>query len=154
MSTTGTFFDKRILRNDRDSTITARCDYIPVDGVSPTDSSTQLATTQFVANYSNPIISLAQTNGTIALSENKFYKITLSGSASFSLPTPKDLSVRNIIKVYLRQNASNLNINWGTASYLGGNAPLKYVGNYILYYVWNPLAGVWTVGALTEGKLY
>lgn len=154
MAFTGLYFDKRLVRTDRDTIITARYDYQPVDGIPQMDSTSQLATTSFVANYSNPIINITQTSGTINLEENKFYKISLNGTATFSLPQPKNINVKNQIKVYLRLNTANLQINWGTNQYLGGNSPLTYTGNYILFYDWNPNTGTWSVGYLVVGKVY
>ena len=72
MAYTGIINDRKLLRNDRDSIVTARYDYQPASGVGQTDSTTQLATTAFVSNYSNPINNIPQTNGTIKLEENKF----------------------------------------------------------------------------------
>lgn len=154
MAFTGLYFDKRLARTDRDTIITARYDYQPVDGIPQTDSTSQLATTSFVVNYSNPIINITQTSGTIKLDENKFYKVSLSGATTFSLPTPKNIDVKNQIKVYLRLNSANLQINWGTGQYLAGNSPLTYQGNYIVFYDWNPNTGTWSVGSLVEGKVY
>lgn len=154
MAYTGIINDRKLLRNDRDSIVTARYDYQPASGVGQTDSTTQLATTAFVANYSNPINNIPQTNGTIKLEENKFYKVLLNGDAVFSLPTPKNIEVKNQIKVYLRLNSANLQINWGTGQYLAGNSPLTYQGNYIVFYDWNPNTGTWSVGSLVEGKLF
>lgn len=154
MAYTGLINDRKLLRNDRDSIVTARYDYQPASGVGQTDSTTQLATTAFVANYSNPINNIPQTNGTITLEENKFYKVSLNGDAVFSLPTPKNIEVKNQIKVYLRLNSANLQINWGTGQYLAGNSPLTYQGNYIVFYDWNPNTGTWSVGSLVEGKLF
>ena len=154
MAYTGLINDRKLLRNDRDSIVTARYDYQPASGVEQTDSTTQLATTAFVANYSNPINNIPQTNGTIKLEENKFYKVSLNGDAVFSLPTPKNIEVKNQIKVYLRLNSANLQINWGTGQYLAGNSPLTYQGNYIVFYDWNPNTGTWSVGSLVEGKLF
>lgn len=154
MAYTGLINDRKLLRNDRDSIVTARYDYQPASGVGQTDSTTQLATTAFVANYSNPINNIPQTNGTIKLEENKFYKVSLNGDVVFSLPTPKNIEVKNQIKVYLRLNSSNLQINWGTGQYLAGNSPLTYQGNYIVFYDWNPNTGTWSVGSLVEGKLF
>ena len=154
MAYTGLINDRKLLRNDRDSIVTARYDYQPASGVGQTDSTTQLATTAFVANYSNPINNISQTNGTIKLEENKFYKVSLNGDAVFSLPTPKNIEVKNQIKVYLRLNSANLQINWGTGQYLAGNSPLTYQGNYIVFYDWNPNTGTWSVGSLVEGKLF
>lgn len=153
MAYTGLINDRKLLRNDRDSIVTARYDYQPASGVGQTDSTTQLATTAFVANYSNPINNIPQTNGTITLEENKFYKVSLNGDAVFSLPTPKNIEVKNQIKVYLRLNSANLQINWGTGQYLAGNSPLTYQGNYIVFYDWNPNTGTWSVGSLVEGKV-
>lgn len=154
MAYTGIIIDKKLLRNDRDSIITARYDYQPVSGVDQVDSTTQLATTAFVVNYSNPIVNIPQTSGTINLEENKFYKVSLNGATTFSLPTPKNIEVKNQIKVYLRLNSANLQINWGTGQYLAGNSPLTYQGNYIVFYDWNPNTGTWSVGSLVEGKLF
>lgn len=154
MAYTGIINDRKLLRNDRDSIVTVRYDYQPASGVGQTDSTTQLATTAFVANYSNPINNIPQTNGTIKLEENKFYKVSLNGDAVFSLPTPKNIEVKNQIKVYLRLNSANLQINWGTGQYLAGNSPLTYQGNYIVFYDWNPNTGTWSVGSLVEGKLF
>lgn len=154
MAYTGIINDRKLLRNDRDSIVTARYDYQPASGVGQTDSTTQLATTAFVVNYSNPINNIPQTNGTIKLEENKFYKVSLNGDAVFSLPTPKNIEVKNQIKVYLRLNSANLQINWGTGQYLAGNSPLTYQGNYIVFYDWNPNTGTWSVGSLVEGKLF
>lgn len=154
MAYTGLINDRKLLRNDRDSIVTARYDYQPASGVGQTDSTTQLATTAFVANYSNPINNIPQTNGTIKLEENKFYKVSLNGDAVFSLPTPKNIEVKNQIKVYLRLNSANFQINWGTGQYLAGNSPLTYQGNYIVFYDWNPNTGTWSVGSLVEGKLF
>ena len=154
MAYTGIINDRRLARVDRNMVLTARYDYQPVEGIGQTDASDQFATTAFVANYSNPIINIAQTNGTIKLDENKFYKVSLNGTTTFSLPQPKNLGVKNQIKVYLRLNSANLQINWGTGQYLAGNSPLVYKGNYILFYDWNPNTGTWSVGSLVEGKVY
>lgn len=154
MAFTGLYFNKRLARTDRDTIITGRYVYQPVNGVPQVDSTTQLATTSFVVNYSNPIINITQTSGTIRLDENKFYKVSLSGATTFSLPQPKNINVKNQIKVYLRLNNANLQINWGTGQYLAGNSPLTYRGNYILFYDWNPNTGTWSVGSLVEGKVY
>ena len=153
MAFTGLWFDKRLVRTDRDTIITGRYDYQPIDEVSQIDSSTQLATTSFVVNYSNPIINITQTRGTINLDENKFYKVSLDDATTFSLPQPRNANVKNQIKVYLRLNEANLPINWGTGQYLAGHSPLLYKGNYILFYDWNPNTGTWSVGSLVEGKL-
>ena len=153
MAFTGLWFDKRLVRTDRDTIITGRYDYQPIDEVSQIDSSTQLATTSFVVNYSNPIINITQTRGTINLDENKFYKVSLDDATTFSLPQPRNANVKNQIKVYLRLTEANLPINWGTGQDLAGNSPLLDKGNYILFYDWNPNTGTWSVGSLVEGKL-
>ena len=153
MAYTGVINDRRLTRTDRNTIVTARYDYQPVEGIGQTDASAQFATTAFVANYSNPIINIAQTNGTIKLDENKFYKVSLNGTTTFSLPQPKNLGVKNQIKVYIKLSLTNLQINWGTNIFINNKAPERYEGHYIVYYLWNPVSGTWTVGSMLEGNI-
>ena len=90
MAYTGIINDRRLTRTDRNTIVTARYDYQPVEGIGQTDASDQFATTAFVANYSNPIINIAQTNGTIKLDENKFYKELNQNNRSFLLLHKKE----------------------------------------------------------------
>lgn len=154
MAFTGVWFDKRFTRIDRDTIVTGRYEYLPMSGVPQTDATAQLATTSFVVNYSNPIINITQKSGTINLEENKFYKVSLNGTTAFTLPQPKNSNVKNQIKMYTKLEIANLQINWGTSQYLAGNSPLLYIGNYIVFYDWNPNTGTWSVGSLVEGKVY
>lgn len=153
MALTGIFNDRHLLRIDRDEIITARYDYQPVYGVPQIDNSLQLATTKFVSEYSSPILGLGKTSGAFSLTENCIYKGTLNGTTTFVLSNPKNINVKNQIKLYLKLATTNLQINWGANNFINNKAPERYTANYIVYYLWNPINGTWSVGSMIEGNI-
>lgn len=152
MALSGGYFDRRALDSEKDSILTQRVDYTPLSAVSSKDKTEQIATTSFVSNYRQDIIDLGTADGNVVLDSGRAYKLSLSGDATFTLPTPISAEVKNDITLYIRLPATDTKINWGDNVRFLNTAPLRYGGDYRVMYSWLPEQNSWCVGSYPEGE--
>lgn len=113
-----------------------------------TDSSTKIATTQWVSQYSFPLNNVSATSGTVNLTTNKVYKMSINGATTFSLGTPPNTAIYNQIKLML--NVTTVaTINWGTTLFYNGNPPpVTAAGQYAIYFDWEANISQWVCGGM------
>lgn len=95
-----------------------------------------------------PAVDLGQVTSA-SFEVNKNYGASVSGSASFTLPTPTDTTIANKITVTLTV-LSAANIDWG----VNANAALAQFepGKYEIRLLWNNNSSAWTAEVLKETK--
>jgi hypothetical protein len=97
------------------------------------------------------IQNISSTSGTVSLSANNVYTITLSGNVTFSLPQAT-AGVLNQIEIQLYM-PSVYTIDLGTTTYFGGEAPdISEAGYYTIIYEYDNIHSVWVVGALKKAS--
>lgn len=105
---------------------------------------------QAIANYQQPLTTITETSGTVALDVNKIYTMSISGNTTFSLPETVNTSYFNQIKVMAKITGTPT-IGWGTTYFVNKSAPELEEGVYDFYFDYdNHLAG-WVVGAISKG---
>ena len=96
-------------------------------------------------------VELLSGSGTLTLEDNKLYKLTSSGSTTFSLPTITDTTKFHQIMVQLKMS-SVVTINVGTSYYFNSKAPdLSKAGSYDLVWEYDNIDGYWVFGATSKG---
>ena len=100
-------------------------------------------------NY-NPLTTISQTSGTIALEANKIYTMTINGATVFQLPSTVDTTMFNQIKLMV-SIVGTPSITVGTTQFFNNTAPEFETGNWDIYYDYDPLLNAWVVGALPKG---
>lgn len=157
MALTGLVDNTRYLRSDKPQliqganysngklVINGRYDYQPVYGLNWEDAGPQLCNTSFVSNYSRK--KYVETTGTINLVENRFYMVSITGDTTFVLPIPKNKNINNEIMVTIYYTSGT--VNFGLDTFFDGEVPILAVGNYNLYYDFDPLQDKWVAGVLT-----
>ena len=103
-----------------------------------------------ITSYQAPLIALSATSGTVSLVINKVYTISVSGTTTFSLPTPSNTNVFNQIKVMMKVTGTPT-INWGTTRFFNKKTPKIEAGNYDVYFDYDNLLGAWVCGAMAKG---
>ena len=63
-----------------------------------------------------------------------------------TLPNPKNKNVNNEIMVFITYRGGS--INYGTDLFFDGDIPKLNVGNYNLYYDFDPFQGKWVAGLM------
>ena len=93
------------------------------------------------------VIDIPSTSGTVPLADNTIYKGTMVGAMTFALPTVTDATKYHQIKAMLYLPV--VTIDWGTAHYIGGDAPdVSEAGQYMIYWDYVPALSAWAVGAI------
>lgn len=95
-----------------------------------------------------PVVDLGQVTSA-SFEINKNYVASVSGSASFSLPTPADTTITNKITLNLNVLANSV-ISWG----VNVNAALAEFtpGKYQIRLLWNNTSSAWSAEVLKETK--
>ncbi len=122
-----------------------------VNNTSDADKPVSTAQKSYVDNFQPPITALTATSGTIALAVNKIYTLSVTGTTTFSLPTPSNKNVFNQIKVMMKVTGTPT-INWGTSNFFNNETPAIKAGNYDCYFDYDNLMSAWVVGAMSKGK--
>ena len=93
-----------------------------------------------------PVTALGQIS-TASLQTNNNYTASVSGSASFTLPTPTDSTIANKITLILNVLANSV-IDWG----VNANAALAEFtpGKYQIRLLWNNTSSAWSAEVLKE----
>lgn len=103
-----------------------------------------------VNSYQQPLESLTETSGTIALEVNKIYSMEISADTTFNLPVDVNTSYFNQIKVMAKIVGTPV-ITWGTTYFVNKTEPELEEGVYDIYFDYdNHLAG-WVVGVVSKG---
>lgn len=94
------------------------------------------------------VVALGTVSTTTALSTNTNYTATLSGSAAFTLPTPTDTTVENVINILLTVSATTT-VDWG----VNANSVLTSfgAGKYELRLRYNNSTANW-IGEVLKGE--
>lgn len=93
------------------------------------------------------VIDIPSTSGTVTLADNTIYKGTMTDTMTFVLPTITDATKYHQIKAMLYLPV--VTIDWGTAHYIGGDAPdVSEAGQYMIYWDYVPALSAWAVGAM------
>lgn len=100
------------------------------------------------ASGDTPAVDLGQVTSA-SFEVNKNYAASVSGSASFTLPTPADTTIANKITLSLNVLANSV-INWG----VNANAALAQFepGKYQIRLLWNNTFSAWSAEVLKETK--
>lgn len=114
------------------------------------NNSTRVATTAYVNIFQPVVTALSATSGTVSLAVNKIYTISVSGTTTFSLPTPSNTNVFNQIKVMMKVTGTPT-INWGTTRFFNKKTPEIKEGNYDVYFDYDRLLGGWVCGVIAKG---
>ena len=105
-----------------------------------------------VASYKQPLTTLTETSGTIALEVDKIYSMEINGTTTFSLPTDVNTEYFNQIKVMAKITGTPA-ITWGTDYFVNKSTPELEEGCYDFYFDYdNHLAG-WVVGTISKGEV-
>ena len=100
-----------------------------------------------IANKDVPVIDIPATSDTVTLIDNTVYSGTMTGAMTFVLPAVTDVTKYHQIKAMLY--LPKVTINWGTAHYIGGDAPdISEAGQYMIYWDYVPALSAWAVGAM------
>lgn len=93
-----------------------------------------------------PVVDLGQVTSA-SFEVNKNYAVSVSGSASFTLPSPTDTTIANKITLNLNVLANSV-INWGA----NVNAALAELapGKYQIRLLWNNTSSAWSAEVLKE----
>lgn len=100
------------------------------------------------ASGDTPAVDLGQVTSA-SFEVNKNYGASVSGSASFTLPTPTDTSIANKITLNLNVLANSI-VNWG-ANVNAALAEFK-PGKYQIRLLWNNTSSAWSAEVLKETK--
>lgn len=122
-----------------------------VDNTADTNKPVSTVQKNYVDNFQPPITALTATSGTITLAINKIYTLSVTGTTTFSLPTPSNKNVFNQIKVMLKVTGTPT-INWGTTNFFNKETPEIKAGNYDCYFDYDNLINAWVVGTISKGK--
>ena len=104
----------------------------------------------FSINPQVTINTISATSGTVSLEVNKIYTMSVSGTTTFSLPTPSNKGVFNQIKVMAKVTGTPT-INWGTTQFFNKTTPEIEAGNYDIYFDYDNLLNAWVCGVMSKG---
>ena len=113
------------------------------------------ATTSSLSSYQliTQNMSSLSASGTLALSDNTIYKLTATGSVTFTLPVISDVTKFHQIMVQLYMSTAQT-IDVGTSYYFNKKAPdLTTAGVYDLYWEYDNTNGYWVCGCLSKGAV-
>lgn len=96
------------------------------------------------------ITTLSATSGTVSLSANNIYTMSVSGTTTFSLATPTDKTVFNQIKLMMKVTGTPT-INWGTTYFFNKSTPSISAGSYDVYFDYDNLLSAWVCGVIPKG---
>lgn len=103
-----------------------------------------------ISTYQQPLVTIAETSGTVNLAVNNIYTMVISGDTTFTLPETVNTNLFNQIKVMAKIVGTPV-ITWGTEYFVNKSQPELEAGCYDLYFDYdNHLAG-WVVGAISKG---
>ena len=141
--------DNQLLRrrNNVDSIILTEAEKGVSGGVASLGSDGKVPQEQLPnISAATPVTALGQIS-TASLQTNNNYTASVSGSASFTLPTPTDTTIANKITVNLTV-LSTANIDWG----VNVNAALAEFtpGKYQIRLLWNNTSSAWSAEVLKE----
>ena len=93
------------------------------------------------------VVDIQAMSGTVMLADNKIHTGTIDDAVTFTLPTVTDTKKYHQIKAMLYLPV--VTIDWGTAHYIGGEAPdISEAGQYMIYWDYVPALNAWAVGAM------
>ena len=99
-----------------------------------------------------PMQVVASVSGTVSLSDNSGYAITLTGNTTFSLPTVTDRTRLHKIFIQLKMPSPAVTVNLGTTNYFNKTTPsLTSAGMYDINYELDFNNNVWVVGVTPKG---
>lgn len=109
------------------------------------------ASAEQAAAYVPSVVGISATSGTVSLSANSLYKMTISAATTFSLPSNVNASIHNQIKVLVYMPAV-VSVNFGTTHFFNAVAPdLSVAGYYDFYFDYDPMRSVWVAGVIRKG---
>lgn len=98
----------------------------------------------------NPILNIAATGGSIALTTNTVNSITVTANTTFVLPQTVNNNILNKIILQIKITGTPT-IDWGTTHYLADSFTLTS-GTYDIVYEYDSLNNYWKVGLLYSGS--
>ena len=104
-----------------------------------------------INSLQNQPITVLETSGTIALSDNSINSITPTGNVTFTLPTITDNTVFH--QILVQMNLSTVyTIDVGATNYFNYSIlAFDEVGQYNIIYEYDSTANHWVVGAIGKG---
>ena len=103
-----------------------------------------------ISSFQFPIVPISQTSGSVSVSTNTIYQMSINGATTFALPSSVNTGVFNQIKV-MAMITGTPTINWGTSRFFDKKTPIIEGGSYDIYFDYDNLLGAWVCGAMDKG---
>ena len=103
-----------------------------------------------ISSFQFPIIPISQTSGSVSVSTNTIYQMSINGATTFVLPSSVNTGVFNQIKV-MAMITGTPTIDWGTTRFFDKKTPIIEGGSYDIYFDYDNLLGAWVCGAMDKG---
>ena len=122
--------------------------YVPTP--SENSNGTDIANTGWVTVFRYSINAISATSGSINLEVTRVYKMTVTDTTTFVLPTTPAADKHNQIKLMLKVTGTPT-INWGTTNFFNKQTPEITEGYYDVYFDYDPNLAAWVCGVLAKG---
>lgn len=117
---------------------------------SENSNGTDIANTGWVTVFRYSINAISATSGSINLEVTRVYKMTVTGTTTFVLPTTPAADKHNQIKLMLKVTGTPT-INWGTTNFFNKQTPDITEGYYDVYFDYDPNLAAWVCGIMAKG---
>ena len=122
--------------------------YAPTPSENSND--TNIANTGWVKVFRYSINAISATSGSINLGVTCVYKMTVTDTTTFVLPTTPVADKHNQIKLMLKVTGTPT-INWGTTNFFNKQTPDITEGYYDVYFDYDPNLAAWVCGVMAKG---
>ena len=122
--------------------------YVPTP--SENSNGTDIANTGWVTVFRYSINAISATSGSINLEVTRVYKMTVTDTTTFVLPTTPAADKHNQIKLMLKVTGTPT-INWGTTNFFNKQTPEITEGYYDVYFDYDPNLAAWVCGVMAKG---
>lgn len=111
---------------------------------------TDIANTGWITVFRYSIYGISATSGSVNLEVTRVYKMTVTDTTTFVLPTSPVADKHNQIKIMLKVTGTPT-INWGTANFFNKQTPEITEGYYDVYFDYDPNLAAWVCGVMAKG---
>ncbi len=122
--------------------------YAPTPSENSND--TNIANTGWVTAFRYSVYGISATSGSVNLDVSRVYKMTVTDTTTFVLPTSPVADKHNQIKLMLKVTGTPT-INWGTTNFFNKQTPDITEGYYDVYFDYDPNLAAWVCGVLPKG---